>query len=97
MRTATITEVKNGLSAVIDRVREGETVLVTDRGVPVARIEPVRAADEPAGRRAKLHRAGLVRPASRALDVRTLWAPRPRLPTGVSAVAAVEEERRESR
>ena len=39
--TATITEVKNGLSAILDRVKAGESVVVTDRGVPVAVIEPV--------------------------------------------------------
>ena len=43
MKSATITEVKNQLSAIIDRVRAGETVIVTDRGQPVATIEPVRA------------------------------------------------------
>ena len=32
METATITQVKNGLSAYIDRVKAGESILVTDRG-----------------------------------------------------------------
>ena len=41
MKTATITEAKNGLSALIDRVRAGESVLILDRGVPIARIEPI--------------------------------------------------------
>ena len=43
MKTAMITELKNQLSSIIDRVRAGESVLVTDRGQPVARIEPVGA------------------------------------------------------
>ena len=32
METATITEVKNGLSALIDRVKAGASIVVTDRG-----------------------------------------------------------------
>jgi prevent-host-death family protein len=63
MRTATITEAKNQLSALIDRVRHGETVVITDRGRPVARLESVvtdRSAD-PAGRLARLERRGLLR------------------------------------
>ena len=41
MKTASLTETKNRLSALIDEVREGETILVLDRGRPVARIESV--------------------------------------------------------
>ncbi len=41
MQAKTITEAKSGLSALIDQVRAGETILITDRGVPVARLEPV--------------------------------------------------------
>ena len=37
-----IRELKNGLSGYIDRVRDGEEVIVTDRGRPVARLVPVR-------------------------------------------------------
>ena len=42
MKRATITETKNGLSRLLDEVRRGETILITERKVPVARIEPVR-------------------------------------------------------
>lgn len=35
-----IRELKNSLSRYLRRIREGETVVVTDRGVPVARIIP---------------------------------------------------------
>lgn len=39
MRSASMSEAKNGLSALLDEVRRGETVLITRRGKPVARIE----------------------------------------------------------
>ena len=39
--TATISQVRNGLSAYLRRVRAGETVLIMDRKTPVARIVPL--------------------------------------------------------
>ena len=43
MKTASISQLKNGLSSYVDLVRAGESVLVTDRGVVVARLEPAGA------------------------------------------------------
>jgi prevent-host-death family protein len=59
MRRATVTEAKNGLSALLDRVKAGETILITDRGVPVARLEPTSPVDRDA-RLAHLERKGLI-------------------------------------
>ena len=73
MKIATITQAKNQLSALIDRVRHGETVVITDRGRPVARLESVvtDVSGDPAGRLARLERRGLLRrggaPPARAL------------------------------
>lgn len=62
MKRATITEAKNGLSALIDQVKAGETIVITDRGVPVARLEPAtRMTEDDEGRLARLERAGLIR------------------------------------
>lgn len=36
-----IREVKNGLSRYLRRVKTGETITITERGVPVARLVPV--------------------------------------------------------
>ena len=41
MKTATITQTKNQLSLLIDAVKQGETVIILDRNIPVARLEPV--------------------------------------------------------
>ena len=61
MKRASLTETKNRLSALIDEVREGETVLVLDRGRPVARIESVSGGSRDApGRLDRLERKGLV-------------------------------------
>jgi prevent-host-death family protein len=40
-----VRELKNGLSRYLKRVRRGETIVVTDRGEPVARIIPVGVAE----------------------------------------------------
>jgi len=63
MKKATITEAKNQLSSLIDRVRHGETIVITDRGRPVARLMSAltEAADDPDGRLARLERRGGLR------------------------------------
>lgn len=94
MKTATVSEAKNGLSALLDRVKGGESVLITDRGVPVARIEPVSTSSDPTGRNERLARAGLVRPGTGTLPPGFLDGPTVRLPEGISGVGAILEERR---
>lgn len=44
-----VRELKNSLSRYLRRIREGETVVVTDRGEPIARIIPVGVPDGIAG------------------------------------------------
>lgn len=100
MKTATISETKNQLSALLDRVRHGETILITDRSQPVARLEPVVSAsgagpDE--GRLARLERAGVIRRArhSRLEEIVRVLPPVPE--AGGDIVAAILEERRSGR
>jgi len=66
MKTATITEAKNQLSALIDRAKHGETIVITDRGRPVARLVSAvsGAADDVEGRLARLERRGGLRRAT---------------------------------
>jgi len=98
MRIASITEVKNKLSAFIDRVRAGESILIVERGRPVARLEPPVSIDEdPDGRLARLQRAGLVRVATRRGPVSLLLKPPPRMRRRVDAVQALIDERRDGR
>jgi len=99
MRTATISEAKNQLSALIDRVRHGETIVITDRGRPVARLVSALsgAEDDPDGRLARLERRGLLRrataPPPTALIRKKL--PGGKGPSGV--LDALLEERRHGR
>jgi prevent-host-death family protein len=94
MQRATITELKNGLSAFIDKVRAGDSILVTDRGEPVAVIEPVAGRVDWDARLARLERAGLARRGTGKPPVDLLRTPGPKLRDGASLVGAVLEERR---
>jgi prevent-host-death family protein len=98
MLVATVTEAKNRLSALIDRVKGGESVLIVDRGIPVVRLESViGAGSDPEGRIARLERAGAVR-AARAEPAKSVLASAPpRLSPGASGVSAVLDERRGGR
>lgn len=97
MKSSTITEAKNGLSALIDRVRAGESILITDRGLAVARLEPVASGRDAVGRLERLERAGIVRRGSEPPPVERLRHPAPKPVAGASAVEAVIDERRTGR
>ena len=92
METATITQVKNGLSSYIDRVKAGESILVTDRGVPVAVLEPVTDQVSLDERLARLQRAGLVRGGTGRIPPEILQTRGPKV--DVDLVALLIEERR---
>lgn len=98
MRTVTVTEAKNGLSALIDAVQGGETILIVDRGRPVARLDSAisSAKDDPDGRLARLERAGIIRRASSSRPAK-LTRDLPKMPPGVSLLEALIEERRTGR
>ena len=103
MIRATISEVKDGMSAYLRRVKAGESVLVLERRTPIARIVPVgRAAAGMAQRDnvdrnaklARLEHAGVVarRAAGSPLDV-----VRQPLQPGGGVLEALLEERSEER
>ena len=94
MNTATITEAKNGLSALIDRVKSGESILILDRGVPVARLEPVPAYPDSTGRLSRLERAGIVKIGAAPPPLELLRSPAPTLAPGASSVQVLVRERR---
>lgn len=98
MKTATITEAKNRLSAFLDEVRSGESILILDRGRPVARLVP--AIGDPAGRGGRLdrlERAGLVSRGTGEPVALLLSEDPPRPSDGASALRALLDERSEGR
>ncbi len=100
LKVASITEAKNQLSALVARVRRGETVLITDRGRPVARLEPLgtEPVEGDEARLARLERQGIIRRGRPSRKTRQLiLSPPPKTIDGTSIVEIVLQERREGR
>ena len=95
MEKATISELKNRLSAYLKKVRAGHTILILDRDQPVARLERVAAGEQAHDRLARLERSGLLRRATRPVNPKALREPAPS--ARESVVAALVEERGETR
>lgn len=97
MKTASVTQSKNGLSGLLRSVRAGKSVLILDRDVPVARLEPVAGGSLPDDARLRgLERQGLIRHNRAANPVAKLRnLPAPKLARGKSAVDALLAERAE--
>jgi prevent-host-death family protein len=92
MHRVSISETKARLSALLDLVRGGEAVVITDRGRPVARLVPAMGRDDDDGRLARLERAGLVRRGPASPPARVIETPPPDL--GGSVLELLLEERR---
>ena len=99
MKIVTISQTKNQLSALLDRVRHGETILIVDRDRPVARLEPVVTAEEgdENGRLARLERAGLLRRGSGSRSGEILKQPPPKAVKGGDIVQALLSDREAGR
>jgi prevent-host-death family protein len=94
MKRASISEAKNQLSALIDYVRHGASVLILDRGRPVARLDGI--SDEGGDERlARLERAGLIVRGTGPFPAK-LIAQKPPSATA-SVLEALLDERREGR
>jgi antitoxin (DNA-binding transcriptional repressor) of toxin-antitoxin stability system len=98
MKTASVTPSKNGLSSLLRAVKAGKSVLIFDRNVPVARLEPIDATTLPDDVRLRaLERQGLIRRALKpGSPLKSLKTPRPHLKSGASVVEALVAERNEA-
>jgi prevent-host-death family protein len=99
MKRASVSELKNKLSAYLRRVKAGESVLVTDRGQPIARLEPLRGPAAADARLARLIAEGVIIPPKNPMSHEELakFLRRP-LPTSKKSVLeALLEEREEER
>ena len=94
MKKVSISELKNQLSAYLQSVRGGETVVVYDRSRPVARIDRVADEDDE-DRVVQLQRTGQLAPPVDPLPLDMLRSPAPR--ASASVLDALLEEREEGR
>jgi prevent-host-death family protein len=98
VKKASISEAKNALSALLDRVRNGQSITIEDRGVPVARLEPVVGTrGDQSGRAARLERQGIVRPPAAAFDKSLLRTRPPAARDDKRASDVLLAERRDER
>jgi len=84
-----IKELRLSLAETLERVKAGESVVVTDHGEPIARIVPIEPEEE---RIARLIRAGVLRAPLEPLDVEAfLKLPRMEDPEGLLVKYVLEE------
>jgi prevent-host-death family protein len=97
MRTsASIVQMKARLSEYVGRAKAGHEIIITERGVPVARLTGLEAAERRATRRDRLARSGAVRPGKGRVR-RALMAPPAGEAAGVEVLEALLSERNEGR
>ena len=92
MKTASISQAKNQLRALIDQGRQGESIVITDHDRP-AKLVPAQAekGEEAAGALAQLERKGIIR---RGNGTTHRLAPPLKARGGASALAALIEDRK---
>jgi prevent-host-death family protein len=95
MEKATISEIKNHLSAYLKKVRTGVSVLILDRNQPVARLERIEANEYPDERLTRLELQGVVRRSTKPVPLDLLRSPAPKPKDSV--LQALLEERQEGR
>lgn len=95
MEKATISQIKNHLSAYLKKVRAGESVLILERDQPIARLERVAGNAYPQDKLARLERDGLVRRSQQPVPIELLRTRAPK--SKRSVLQALLEERSEGR
>lgn len=93
---ASVAELKARLSEYLRRVKRGDEVIVTERGVPVARLVALEPAERRATRRKRLLYAGVLRGGTGRLR-KSLLEPPAGPADGRAVVDALLAERRDGR
>ena len=98
MERATVSKLKDNLSAYLRKVRAGHAVVIYDRDVPIARIERIEVGGKGAERLTLLRAQGITRPPARPSSPSrrraALAAP---LPRAARVLDALCDERAEDR
>ncbi len=97
MRSVSVSDAKNNLSALLREVREGRAISITDRGVAVARLVPPPPTRGVSSRAIDLAQRGMLvlpRKTPSTAWLEGIW-PRPKPPA--SSVSALLDERESGR
>jgi prevent-host-death family protein len=99
MKKASVSEAKNGLSALLQEVERGETVLITSRGRPIATLAPYDLGEVSDDELlAEMVARGVVRPPRKGAGLNLEWfhaQERPTLPPGMTAQDLIDWVREE--
>lgn len=93
MKRASVSELKSSLSEFLLGVKNGEEVLVTERGRPIARLVPAPAFEPAGDRKRRLIRAGVLRSGSGRLPSDLLKPSPVADPEGKTRRGLLEERR----
>jgi len=101
MKIANISYTKNHLSELLDRVKEGESILIVDRKTPVARLEPMtrrgESADEPAWIETQVRSGAISRPSKAVQSEQIVGRKLPKPKAGGDVLRALLRDREEGR
>jgi len=98
MEKATVSKLKDNLSAYLRKVRAGHSVVIYDRNVPIARLERIESGGRGTDRLALLRAQGITRPPLKSLSaaqLRTLLSKGPA--RGSRLLEALQQDRDEGR
>lgn len=97
MKSVSVSEAKNNLSALLREIRGGATIVITDRGVPVARLVSPAASRGVSPAALRLAQQGKLVLPDRPPHAKWLELPRPKPKGKASALAALLDERESAR
>lgn len=93
MEKASISSLKNSLSAYLRKVRAGHTVIIYDRNLPIARLVRIEDSDGGSDRLAKIRSEGITRPAVRKLTAKRRRALLTTIPAEAGILSALRDNR----
>ncbi|MHB8476623.1 MAG: type II toxin-antitoxin system Phd/YefM family antitoxin [Steroidobacteraceae bacterium] len=98
MKKASVSNLKNNLSAYLRKVRAGHPVVIYDRDVPIARLERIESAGLGSDQLASLHAKGVTRlPLRHATALAIIAGLGSPLPHATRMLEAVQQDRSEDR
>jgi prevent-host-death family protein len=92
-----VAELKANLSRYLEHVKGGQEVVITERGLPVAKLVPLGGGERLEARRERLARAGLLQLGRGRIRTSVLKPPRGPVAAGRGVLQALLAERRDAR
>jgi prevent-host-death family protein len=97
MKSIGIAQLKAHLSRYLGQVKSGQEIVVTERGMPVAKIVPIKGREGTDARREHLARAGLLQLGTGRVRASLLKPPTGPPEVGAGVLKALLDERAEGR